>query len=281
MDHFEPDVWYVYAGNSRFEGGSGAHDSGNTVYVAGGDTVPLAARVNDFLEDEFDDGRDPAGQIIKNESSGIAAVQFAYEDPNGHVVVIGLGTFDDGGTSGDLPEETWDDMWRIDWETPMNMPSATDSTYDIIVTAMDNAGNCGDERFNNAVSVQDVTPPEDSKIIAAAGEWCIGNTGTVYPFTDIDEGALDSWRGIDEAVLSQDFTGETVVGVVSREVDLFIATPAGDASMFGAGLLNPLNSDKGLESAPREGGGIVLVEGRRDGGDLDAHWPGLLLRQLW
>ena len=272
LDHINPDITHIYAGDVTFEAGSGAE--GNTVHVAGGDIVPLAAHVEDVLRIVAPDGLDNGGgKIWEHETSGMFAVQFNYVDGNDNEVVIGLGEYDDGGTPGTDSKATFDDLWKIDWETPMNMPGTTDTLYTIVVYARDNANDCEDEDAEDLVAVQDVTPPEDTKLWAVEGIECIDGHGNTYPWTDLTEallfdatsGVLDlsgdggDEMGIDNTVLSQDLTGTDPVGTVARGVWLWASTPNGDASMLGG--LSP--SPAGVLPGAQLYDPVVYFEGRR------------------
>ncbi len=226
LDDVDPIVTYIYAGNKQFEAGSGAE--GNSVHVAGGDTVPLAARINDGLWWSYPSGEWPDDHTIKDESAGLYAVQFSYIDGQGHQNVIGLGTLDDMGT----PDGA-DDLWKIDWVTPENLAGSTDSTYTIVVAVRDSSGNCGSNSASGIVTVQDVTPPQDTQLIAVQAD----DDCNTYPRTPlfgltIGEEHQDG-IGIDETVLTQDLTGAKTLGTVARGVTLYAATPQGDASMDG------------------------------------------------
>jgi hypothetical protein len=237
VDPYSPELTYLYAGDREFEAGAGTEP----VHVAGGDTVPLAVRINDGLWYSYGDWPSIDYQDFQDQSSGIYAVQFAWYDGDGNRNILGLGTLDDAGTATDE-----DDLWKIDWVTPANLPTSTDSVYTIEVVARDNAGNCSGIMSIGAVVVQDHTPPQDTKLIA------VGNGReddcATYPRTALDylqmpnkaapiQGLAGSEQsilmGIDDNVLAQDLTGQTALGTVARYVDLYASTPQGDASMLG------------------------------------------------
>jgi len=266
LDHITPEVGPLFAGDKFTEGGAGENGYGQ-VHVAGGDDVRLRAVVDDRPWDTYQDGGGFGGHDLQHESSGMWAVQFAVKPSNSSQWrVLGTGTFDDNGT-----EDFYkDDTWYIDWTTPMNMPSATDSTFDVRVIARDNAGNSNcpyGYTVNGMVIVQDVTPPEDTKLAAVSGESCDTNRGSTYPWVYIDEkpgdGVFGYLKGIDEANLNQDLTGAKVLGTVSRTAILYAATPQGDASMG-------VYSDKGGVTGVADNGytgfeATVFFEGRRAG----------------
>jgi hypothetical protein len=227
LDAWDPEPLWIYAGGREFEAGSGAE--GNTVHVAGGDVVPLAAKINDGLWFSYPSGEWPDNQDIKNQSSDHLVVQFSYRVGEGDSHVIGLGTLDDNGT----PDGA-DDLWKIDWATPTNLPGSTDSLYTIEVAVRDFAGNCGSNDAEDVVAVQDVTPPDDTQMEAVmSADEC-----STYPLTPIvfGESEVDGY-GIDETVLAQSPNGAKTVGVVAREVELYAATPQGDASMDGGRVI--------------------------------------------
>ena len=156
-------------------------------------------------------------------------VQFSYRVGDGDSHVIGLGTLDDNNT----PDGA-DDLWKIDWTTPTNLPGSTDSLYTIDVAVRDFAGNCGGNYAEDVVSVQDVTPPDDTQLEAVVS----GDECSTYPLTPIVFGgqSVDGY-GIDETVLAQSPNGAKTVGVVARTVELAAATPQGDASMDGGRVI--------------------------------------------
>jgi hypothetical protein len=236
VDPYSPNLLYLYAGDRQFEAGAGTEP----VHVAGGDTVPLAVRINDGLWYSYGNWPTIDYQDFQDQSSGIYAVQFAYYDGDGNRNILGLGTLDDAGTSTDE-----DDLWKIDWVTPANLPTSTDSVYTVEVVARDNAGNCSGIISFDAVVVQDHTPPQDTKLIAVASgreDDC-----ATYPRTSLDyllpelpkpiQGAASDqigyMMGIDDNVLAQDLTGTKALGTVAREINLYASTPQGDASMLG------------------------------------------------
>ncbi len=218
LDATDPIVLYIYAGDRQFEAGAGTE--GNTVHVAGGDTVPLAAKINDGLWFTYPHGEWPTNHDIQDESSGIYAVQFSYIDGSGHQNVIGLG---------DYNEDTG--LYELPWQTPANLPGSTDSLYTIVVVARDNAGNCDGWDAEDVVSVQDVTKPANTMMAAVLGD---EDDCATYPRVPVIFGQQQNeGLGIDEAALARDKTGAKIVGTVARQVYLYASTPQGDASMAG------------------------------------------------
>jgi hypothetical protein len=226
IDSTDPVVEEIFAGNNETEGGGGGgiQITPSTVQVAGGDEVPLAA----LVYDDFPVSEGPRkGQLTPNgvplpgtdsESSGIWGVRFEYQAQAGDDGVwhnIGLGTFN---------AET--NLWEIDWTTPENRArgtqspqaddgsSTTDSLYAIRATAVDSAGNVGDLIREDAVNVQDHTPPDDTEIVDINGSGEGDCTGTYPPNTN------------EETVRAPDGTW------VRGTVEMIAATQYGDPSMF-------------------------------------------------
>ncbi|TPW17911.1 MAG: hypothetical protein FD129_187, partial [bacterium] len=179
IDATNPSIDEIFAGNNEIEagGGGGIQITPSTVQVAGGDDVPLAAlvyddfpvsdvnRVNSTLNPQ---GFDPDLPGTDSESSGMWGVRFEFQTENGDGSWhnIGLGTFN-----------TESGLWEIDWTTPNNLArgslspqqddgsSTTDSLYAIRATAVDSAGNYDYTVREEAVNVQDHTPPDDTEIV--------------------------------------------------------------------------------------------------------------------
>jgi hypothetical protein len=219
IDATNPTVDEIFAGNAEIEAGGGGGDQStpNTVQVAGGDDVPLAALIiDDYVAEDIlrgaglrPNGFDPDLPGTDSESSGIHGVMFEYMAQSGYNYTwhnIGLGTYD---------AETG--LWTINWTTPANLSrtgpqagdgsSTTDSLYAIRATAVDSAGNLGDLVRYDAVLVQDITPPDDTEIVDI--------NGRTYPRDTNEETVRDAG-------------GTWVAG----EVELVAATQYGDPSVY-------------------------------------------------
>ncbi len=235
IDATDPTVEEIFAGNREIEGGGGGGlgNPSETVLVAGGDDVPLAALViDDYAVDLLREpnkgltapnGFDPDLPGTISESSGIHGVRFDYsphyydDKTVGPILTgsspswttIGLGTYN--------PENG---LWEITWKTPNNLSrtgpqagqgsSSTDSLYAVRAVAVDSAGNYGTGERSDAVSVQDITPPDDTEIVDI--------NGRTYPPVTNEETVRDAG-------------GTWVAG----EVSLLAATQYGDASMISGG----------------------------------------------
>ena len=232
IDATNPDVFRIFAGNNEIEAGGGQGSgevNGATVHVAGGDIVPLAALViDDFSVSTVrgglqKEGFDPDLPGTESESSGIHGVRFEFNgdyQPEQSSVTPSITLMGGGWTNIGLG--SWDEVhgfWTIDWPTPANIArsisnpqtgdgsSTTDSLYAIRVTAVDSAGNYSYTIRNDAVIVQDITPPDDTEIVDI--------NGRTYPPVTNEEtvrDALGTW--------------------VAGEVDLLAATQYGDPSMI-------------------------------------------------
>lgn len=222
IDAVNPWITNLYAGNYEMEGGGGDYV---TVRVAGGDDVPLAALVFDDYPLVEGRGQEPApGQVrpegfdpdlpgTTGESCGMHGVRFDYRaqgmDQRWHIIGLGNWNVDHG-------------MWEITWTTPENLSntgpqagqgsSNTDSLFTIRAVAVDSAGNYSAYARPNAVSVQDITPPDDTEIVDIDGR--------TYP-PDTNEETV------------RDPAGTMIAGMI----DISAATQYGDASMMPQGFM--------------------------------------------
>lgn len=254
IDSINPTIVDIYAGNTEIEAGGGGDNqvTQNTVHVAGGDTVPLAAYINDdygFFGDgkgvELDrtklgaEGFDPDLPGTISESAGVLGVRFDYRsmafEPSAASTATGA-TVEKGlqpTAAGEVLFSGWTiiglgtfdaaaALWKIDWITPKNLShtgpqagngsSTTDSLYAIRAVAVDSAGNYSSSTREAAVAVQDITPPDETEIVDINGT----NGGATYPPQTTEE-TVNTTRGT----------------WVARSVDLVAATQANDPSMIG------------------------------------------------
>lgn len=252
IDATNPTVDEIFAGNNEIEGGGGGgiQITPSTAQIAGGDDMPLAALVFDDYPVSIAErgansrltpqGFDPDLPGTDSESSGIWGVRFEQRAQNGDGTWhnIGLGTFN---------AETG--LWEIIWETPENLArgtqspqqddgsSTTDSLYAIRATAVDSAGNVGFLIREDAVNVQDHTPPDDTEIVDINGSGegdCVGN----YPPNTNEETVRapdGTWiRGTVEVTAATQYGDPSMLPGLSENDDVFAATVFFEARRVGS-----------------------------------------------
>jgi Mg-chelatase subunit ChlD len=155
LDSQDPSIDDIAVGNEEMEGGGGGWDM-PPVQVAGGDMVPISA----YVIDSWDEWVPGAGTVVDPgnawESAGMYGVR-ARVNVAGVWQTAGLMTLD---TDANLPG-----TYTIDWQAPLNAAQG-DSAYDVEIVGRDLAGNTYRAVRDDAIVVQDLTPPDGTEIVA-------------------------------------------------------------------------------------------------------------------
>ena len=204
-DPWAPDVADIAVGDEDLEGGGGGMTPNMPAQVAGGDMLTIQGYVPDSWDDLIPGASGPVDPGNAWESSGMygvrARVRQVGQGYTGPWETVGLMTLDG---DANLPA-----TYVIDWETPFNVAWG-DTMYDIEIAGRDMAGNYYARVRDDAVVVQDATPPSGTEITSI---WAVPGAGSVFP------------NPVTETTIREEGTW------VSGSVVLSAQTAAGDASI--------------------------------------------------